>query len=66
MNKVDKEWLGKCKKYPKRYKIYVDNDCVSVCDFQYEDGEAVHTFSEYGYFFALQLLQYIGCNAEMV
>lgn len=64
MNKTDIEWLEKCKAESERYKIYVDNDCISVTDL--EQDECVHTFSSYGYEFALELLQYIGCNADMV
>lgn len=65
MYEKDVEWLEKCKHNPERYKIFVDNDCVDVCDLN-EGGESVYTFHEYGYYFALQLLQYIGCNADMV
>lgn len=64
MSAKDIEWVEKCKENPERYKIYVDNDCISVCDCK--DGKSVHSFAEYGYYFALQLLRYIGCNADMV
>lgn len=66
MSESDKEWIKKCKENPERYKIYVDNDCVSVCDCEDEEGDAVHMFAEYGYYFVLQLLRHIGCNADMV
>ena len=64
MNDKDKIWLEKCIAEPDKYKIDVDNDCVCVYDQTNDEG--VHTFSEYGYSFALQLLKYIGCNADMV
>lgn len=65
MSVKDIEWIEKCKENPEHYKIYVDNDDISVCDCEKEE-ELVYTFAEYGYYFALQLLQYIGCNADMV
>lgn len=63
-NKQDKAMMDKIKENPSKYKIYVDNDCMSVAmpddeDFDYE-------FSESSYYFALQLLKYIGIDAEMV
>lgn len=64
MRTDDVLWLGKCKGEPEKYRIDVDNDCTSVTDL--EQDECVHTFSSYGYEFALELLQYIGCNADMV
>lgn len=64
MRKEDIKWLDKCKSEPEHYKIYVDNDCISVEDLGQE--ESVHIFATFGYEFALELLQYIGCNADMV
>ena len=64
MSKKDIEWLEKCKAEPERYKIYVDNDCVSVTDL--EQDEDIYAFRTYGYEFALELLQYMGCNANMI
>lgn len=64
MRKEDTEWLEKCKSEPERYQIDVDNDCVSVTDLEMD--ESVYNFGTYGYEFALELLQYIGCNADMV
>lgn len=59
MSIKDIGWIEKCKENPERYKIYVDNDRISVCDYKDEDGdgESVHTFAEYGYYFVLQLLR---------
>ena len=42
----------------------VDNDEIFVV--HTEKDEAVYTFSEYGYYFAKHLLQYIGCDADFV
>jgi hypothetical protein len=64
MSVKDIEWIEKCKENPERYKIYVDNDDIFVCDCK--ENEVIYTFAEFGYYFALQLLQYIGCNADMV
>lgn len=64
MRTDDVLWLEKCKEEPEKYRIDVDNDCIFVTDLGQD--ECVHTFSSYGYEFALELLQYIGCNADMV
>ena len=64
MRTNDVLWLGKCKEEPEKYRIDVDNDCIFVTDL--EQDECVHTFSSFGYEFALELLKYIGCNADMV
>lgn len=64
MNDKDKEWLEKCIREPKRYKVCVDNDLVNVLDETIE--ESVHSFEKYAEYFALQLLQHMGCNADMV
>jgi len=64
MSEKDIEWLEKCKNEPEKYKIYVDNDLISVTDV--EQDENVHDFASFGYEFALDLLNYIGCNAEFV
>lgn len=64
MNKSDIEWLEKCKSETEKYRIDVDNDCIFVTDLEQE--ECVYCFSTYGYEFALELLRYVGCNADMV
>lgn len=64
MKEQDKLWIEKCKSDRSRYTVMVDNDCIFVDDA--ETGECVHTFSEYGYYFAKDLLQYIGCDADFV
>lgn len=63
MNEKDKYWLEKCKE-DWNYTIMVDNDEIYVV--HVDSDEAVYTFSEYGYYFAKNLLQYIGCDADFV
>ena len=57
-------WLGICKSFPQKYRIDVDNDCVFISDL--DANEDVFIFNHYGWEFALDLLRYIGCNAEPV
>lgn len=64
MNREDVEWLERCKEEAEKYRVYVDNDCINVVDL--EQDESVYTFSTFGYEFALELLRYIGCDADMV
>lgn len=64
MRKSDIKWLEKCKTEKEKYRIDVDNDCISVTDLEKE--ESIYDFSSYGYEFALELLRYIGYNADMV
>lgn len=64
MSKQDIMWLEQCKQNPRRYKIWVDNDCLCVEDVVEENN--VHTFESFGYKFARDLLEHIGCSAEMV
>lgn len=70
MNDIDIMWLEKCKEESRRYKIWVDNDEVFIVDLQSEDeyGDPLvtHTFAAWGYEFAWQLLEYIGCNVCLV
>lgn len=63
MTKEDKIWIKKCQK-DWNYTILVDNDAIFVVDCR-KDG-VCHTFSQYGYEFAKELLQYIGCDADYV
>lgn len=71
MNKEDKEWLQKCLDDPKRYKIYVDNDDIFVVEVTEEDPDGMdsavnYSFSNFGYDFALSLLEHLGANVEYV
>lgn len=64
MRKSDIKWLEKCRVEKEKYRINVDNDCILVTDLEKE--ESVYDFLSYDYEFALELLRYIGCNADMV
>lgn len=64
MTEQDKLWIEKCKSDKSRYTIMVDNDCIFVDDA--EGSEEAYTFSEYGYYFAKALLEYIGCDTDFV
>lgn len=66
MSEKDKLWIEKCIKQPDEYKMFVDNDCVFVCCKNDGYDSVRWTFDEYGYFFAEQLLEYLGCNVEFV
>ena len=57
-------WLYKCRTDKKQYRVDVDNDSVFVTDTDLE--ECVFTFNAYGWEMVLELLRYIGCNAEEV
>ena len=46
------------------YKIMVDNDEIFVVNTTTD--ECVYTFSDYDYYFANNLLRYIGCDADLV
>lgn len=63
MTDQDKLWIEKCKE-DWSYTIMVDNGEIFVV--HTDSDEVVHTFSEYGYYFAKYLLQYIGCDADFV
>jgi hypothetical protein len=63
MTLQDKVWIEKCKE-DWDYTIMVDNDEIFVVD--YRKDRVVHTFSQYGYEFIKELLQYIGCDADYV
>lgn len=63
-NSVEKEWLKKCIQHPNKYRVDVDNDAIFVTDTKEE--ECVFSFDDYGYYFAVNLLKHIGCNADYV
>jgi len=60
----EKVWLERCKMYPERFRIDVDNDSVFVTGL--ESNECVFEFDSYGWEMVVKLLRYIGCNAEEV
>ena len=57
-------WLRMCCRRKDEYRIDVDNDCVFVTDLN--SGDCVFEFNHYGWEMVLDLLRYIGCNAEEV
>lgn len=57
-------WLEQCREHKDRYRIDVDNDCVFVTDLKQD--KCVFEFNGYGWQFVVDLLRYIGCNAEEV
>lgn len=68
MNEKDKEWLQRCINKPNIYKIVVDNDCQWI-ESEDSEGEIVTIDlcpNRYGWEFAIELLKYMGCNAESV
>lgn len=73
MNEQDKIWLEKCKQQPEKYEISVDNDCISANEINpykedteewYDFDGGRYTFSEWGEYFIVALLKYIGTNAD--
>ena len=64
MTEQDRQWIAKCVENKDKYAIMVDNDCIFVVD--KEKDKDVYTFNEYGYYFARDLLYYIGCDADFV
>ncbi len=62
MTEQEKYWIEMCKTRPDEYVIRVDNDCVFVEDI--EKMETAFEFNNWGWRLALDLFQYIGCNAE--
>ena len=65
-NEEDLKWIEKCKEHPELYKIYVDNDDVYVASPLDDEEEEIYTFQNLGYDFIVQILNYIGCNADWV
>lgn len=71
MNKQDAEWLHKCIDDPERYKIYVDNDDIFVVEITKDDPNGMdsivlHTFTNFGYDFVVDILNYLGANVSYV
>ena len=61
-NEEELKWLKLAIEDNLRYSIYVDNDDVFVID----NTKIVFQFNNYGYEFAIQLLEYLGCNVHDV
>jgi hypothetical protein len=67
----EKEWIERCKKFPTLYEVVVDNDSVWINGLPDEidndglqDSTYEFTFNDYGQDFIVNLLKYIGCNAD--
>lgn len=71
MNKQDTEWLHKCIDDPERYKIYVDNDDIFIVEITNDDpdgmdSKVLYTFTNFGYDFVVDILNYLGANVDYV
>lgn len=62
MTEREKQWLEFCRQNKDRYVITVDNDAVFVTDLNSQ--ECVFEFRHFGWEMVLDLICYIGCNAE--
>ena len=62
MTELEKYWIDMCRRRQEDYVIVVDNDYACVTDIK--SGDCVFGFENYGWQLALDLFQYIGCNAE--
>lgn len=61
------DWLELAIADNNKYRISVDNDCVCVDKYENDsEYECVFTFDNYGQDLIVQLLNYIGCNANCV
>ncbi len=64
MSELEAYWLDMCRRRKEEYVINVDNDCVFVTELKSND--CVFEFNHYGWEMVLDLLRYMGCNAEEV
>lgn len=64
MNEIEISWLTLCRNHKDRFCIDVDTDSVFVTDL--ESGECAFEFRHFGWEMVIDLLRYIGCNAEEV
>ena len=62
MTELEKYWLNMCRRRKEDYVIRVDNDCVYVDNLHTGDCEL--EFQHFGWEMVIDLLRYIGCNAE--
>ena len=62
MTDKEKYWIDLCCRFPDDFVIVVDNDCAFVQNLKTMEDECV--FEHWGWRLALDLFQYIGCNAE--
>jgi len=70
MNIKDKEMMDKLiEDKGIKYKIYVDNDYIFVLDKQYEEYDertVVYEFTNYGWEFIIDLMEYLKLDCEGV
>lgn len=64
MTEREEYWLWMCKRRKEEYVIEVDNDCVFVTELK--SGDCVFEFNHYGWRAVIDLLRFIGCNAQEV
>lgn len=63
------DWLQLTIENNDKYRISVDNDCISIdecIDEENDEWESAYTFDNYGQDLIVQLFNYIGCNANRV
>ena len=63
MNEREKYWIDMCRRRKEDYVIVVDNDSVYVDNLH--SGDCEFEFDHYGWEMVLDLLRYVGCNAEV-
>ena len=64
LNEEDRYWLFKCMNSPDLYQINIDVDAIYVANIK--TNEALHQFALNGACFIEQLLDFIGCTAEII
>lgn len=62
MTELEKYWLDLCESRKDEYCIIVDNDAVYVVETK--SWDCVFEFQHFGWKMVIDLLRYIGCNAE--
>lgn len=62
MTQEENNWIERCRSNIDKYVITVDNDCAFVIDL--DSYDCVFEFTHWGWMLALDLLLWIGCNAE--
>ena len=68
-NEPEVLWIFKAISDHDRYRISVDNDCISIdecIDDENDEWDSVYVFENYGQNLIVQLFNYIGCNADLV
>ena len=68
-NEPEVLWIFKAISDHDRYRISVDNDCISIdecIDEENDEWDSAYVFDNYGQDLIVQLFNYIGCNADLV